>query len=149
MNFLESYGYMDSVLIHIQIPIMFHLERKLLELRGCLLLVCRDDIDSREFTIYEMVKGCYVWSARYLVDTDDFMTRMMVDSVYTWSIILGEMEENSFLVINLSGKCRVLICEMEALGARGVAVDCVECLKQTQAREPDKLVALTEVLVET
>ncbi|GKF92146.1 hypothetical protein Tco_0278865, partial [Tanacetum coccineum] len=44
---------------------------------------------------------------------------------------------------------RVLIGEMEALGARGVAVDCLDCLKQTQARETDKLAAWTEVLVET
>nr|GEW67763.1 glycoside hydrolase, family 79 [Tanacetum cinerariifolium] len=46
-------------------------------------------------------------------------------------------------------KRRVLIGEMEALGDRGVVVDCLECLKQTNARETDKLVALTEVLVET
>ncbi|GJW30922.1 hypothetical protein Tco_0047797 [Tanacetum coccineum] len=32
--------------------------------RGCLLLVSRDDIDSKEFTIYEMVKGCPVWTVR-------------------------------------------------------------------------------------
>ncbi|GKC93770.1 hypothetical protein Tco_1159212 [Tanacetum coccineum] len=43
----------------------------------------------------------------------------------------------------------VLIGEMEALGARGVVVDCLECLKQTHAREIDKLAALKEVMVET
>ncbi|GKF52201.1 hypothetical protein Tco_0148668, partial [Tanacetum coccineum] len=83
-NFLESFGgYSDDpVLILMEIPQMLHLEGKFFESRGCLLLVCRDDIGSREFTIYEMMKGCSVWS----------------------SIGLGEMEEDSFLVINLSGK---------------------------------------------
>ncbi|GJT94890.1 hypothetical protein Tco_1090408 [Tanacetum coccineum] len=45
-----------------------------------------------------------------------------------------------------SAKRHVLIGEIEDLGARGVAVD---CLKQTQARETDKLDALRDVLVET
>nr|GEX58404.1 zinc finger RNA-binding protein [Tanacetum cinerariifolium] len=52
---------------------MLHLEEKLFELRGCLLLVRRDYIGSSEFTIYEMRKGCCLWSIKYLVDTDDFM----------------------------------------------------------------------------
>ncbi|GKF90575.1 hypothetical protein Tco_0274276, partial [Tanacetum coccineum] len=48
-----------------------------------------------------------------------------------------------------SARSIVLIGEMEALEARGVAVICLDCLKQTQARETDKLAALIEVLVET
>ncbi|GKF88712.1 hypothetical protein Tco_0259589, partial [Tanacetum coccineum] len=44
---------------------------------------------------------------------------------------------------------RVLIGEMKPLGARGVVVDCLDCLEQTQARETDKLAILIEVLVET
>nr|GEW06030.1 hypothetical protein [Tanacetum cinerariifolium] len=44
---------------------------------------------------------------------------------------------------------RVLIGEMEALGARGVAIDYLDCLKQTRAGETNKLAALTKVLVET
>ncbi|GJS86408.1 hypothetical protein Tco_0769044 [Tanacetum coccineum] len=50
---------------------------------------------------------------------------------------------------DLGARCHVLIGEMEDLGAREVAVDCLDCLKQTQARETDKLADLTEVLVET
>ncbi|GJT34135.1 hypothetical protein Tco_0924554 [Tanacetum coccineum] len=84
---------------------MLHLEGKLFESRGCLLLVRRDYIGSSEFTIYE--KGCYVWSIKYLVDTDDFMSPLLegwsIRSI-AWSIVLGETEEDSFLVINLSGK---------------------------------------------
>ncbi|GKA68983.1 hypothetical protein Tco_0775047 [Tanacetum coccineum] len=43
----------------------------------------------------------------------------------------------------------VLICEMEALGDRGVAVDSLESLKQTHAREIAKLAGLTDVMAET
>ncbi|GJW27754.1 hypothetical protein Tco_0044629 [Tanacetum coccineum] len=86
---------------------MLHLEGKLFESRGCLLLVHRDYIGSREFTICEMRKGCSVWSIKYLVDTDDFMSPLPKGwSIWSivWSIVLGEREEDSFLVINLSGK---------------------------------------------
>nr|GEZ91590.1 hypothetical protein [Tanacetum cinerariifolium] len=58
---------------------MLHLEGKLFESHGCLLLVHRDYIGSREFSIYEIRKGCY-------------------------SIVLGERQEDSFLVISWSGK---------------------------------------------
>ncbi|GJS63808.1 hypothetical protein Tco_0678372 [Tanacetum coccineum] len=78
-NFFESYGYMLPMVIIIQILQILHLEGKLFESRGCLLLVRKDYIGSREFTIYEMRKGCSVWSVR-------------------------ERENDSFLVINLSGK---------------------------------------------
>ncbi|GKE43197.1 hypothetical protein Tco_1470481 [Tanacetum coccineum] len=42
-----------------------------------------------------------------------------------------------------NAKRRVLIHEMEALGEHGVAVDSLESLKQTHARETAKLSALT------
>ncbi|GJU56864.1 hypothetical protein Tco_1234630 [Tanacetum coccineum] len=48
-----------------------------------------------------------------------------------------------------SARRHMLIGKIEALGARWVAVDSLYCLKQTHARETDKLAALTEVLVET
>ncbi|GJX68895.1 hypothetical protein Tco_0304622 [Tanacetum coccineum] len=46
------------------------------------------------------------------------------------------------------GRC-VLIREMEALGERGVAVDYLESLKQTHARETAKLAALTDAIAES
>ncbi|GKB01197.1 hypothetical protein Tco_0829241, partial [Tanacetum coccineum] len=53
-----------------------------------------------------MRKGCSVWSIKYLVDTDDFMTPLpkgwSIQST-VWSIVLGEKEYDSFLVINLFG----------------------------------------------
>ncbi|GKD39609.1 reverse transcriptase domain-containing protein [Tanacetum coccineum] len=61
-NFLESFGGSsdDPILMLIEIPQMLHLEGKNFESCGCLILVCRDDIGFREFTIYEMMKGCSV-----------------------------------------------------------------------------------------
>ncbi|GKD40836.1 hypothetical protein Tco_1261043 [Tanacetum coccineum] len=44
---------------------------------------------------------------------------------------------------------RVLIREMEGLGERGVAVDSLESLKQTHARETAKLNALTDAITES
>nr|GEW26729.1 hypothetical protein [Tanacetum cinerariifolium] len=71
------------------------------------LLLCGDDLVSGEFTIYEMKIGCSVWMVRYRVHTDDFMTPLLEGwSIQSnvWSIVLGEREQDSFLVIKLSGK---------------------------------------------
>ncbi|GJY29857.1 hypothetical protein Tco_0405624 [Tanacetum coccineum] len=79
-NFLQSFGgregSYDPMFIQIDIHAILHLQRRLFESRGCLLLVSRDDIDSKEFTIYEMVKGCPVWTVRYVVNTNEFMTSL-------------------------------------------------------------------------
>ncbi|GJY44967.1 hypothetical protein Tco_0433180 [Tanacetum coccineum] len=48
-----------------------------------------------------------------------------------------------------SARRHMLIREMEALGERGVAVDSLECLKQTHVRETAKLTGLTDVMAET
>ncbi|GJT21865.1 hypothetical protein Tco_0891802 [Tanacetum coccineum] len=64
-----------------------------------------DDICSREFTIYGMMKGRYVRTVSYLVNTDGFMTslseRWSIRST-VWSIGLGEREEDSFLIPDLT-----------------------------------------------
>ncbi|GKB26298.1 hypothetical protein Tco_0865699 [Tanacetum coccineum] len=86
---------------------MLLLEGKLFESCGCLLVVLRDYIVSKEFTIYEMRKGCSVWLVRYLVNTHDFINPLPEGWLIwftVWSIVLGEREEDSCLVINLSGK---------------------------------------------
>ncbi|GJY10992.1 hypothetical protein Tco_0379177 [Tanacetum coccineum] len=74
-NFLEYFGgYSDDpVLILVEIPQMLHLEGNFFESRGCLLLVCRDEIGSRDLTIYETRKGCSVWLVRYHVNTGEIM----------------------------------------------------------------------------
>ncbi|GJX76900.1 hypothetical protein Tco_0323711 [Tanacetum coccineum] len=98
---------MLPMIISIRIPHVLHLEGKLFESRGCLVLVRRDCIGSSEFTIYEMRKGCSVWSIKYIVNTDDFMNPLpegwSIRSI-VWSIVLGEREDDSFLMINLSTK---------------------------------------------
>ncbi|GKC51758.1 receptor-like serine/threonine-protein kinase SD1-8 [Tanacetum coccineum] len=106
-NFFKSYGNILPMIITIQIPHILHLEGKLFDSRGCLLLVRRDDFVSSKFTIYEMMKGSSVWSVRYHVDTDDFMTPLPEGwsiRPTVWSIVLVEREDDSFLVINLSRK---------------------------------------------
>ncbi|GJW26700.1 hypothetical protein Tco_0040511 [Tanacetum coccineum] len=95
---------MLPMIISIQIPHMLHLEGKLFESRRCLVFVHRDYIRS---TIYAMMNGCSVWSIKYIIDTDDFMTSLpegwSIRNII-WSLILGEREEDSFLVMNLSRK---------------------------------------------
>nr|GEU86879.1 transposon Ty3-I Gag-Pol polyprotein [Tanacetum cinerariifolium] len=65
-NFLESFGepINDLILLLMELPHMLHLEGKIFKSCGCILLVCKDDIGSTEFTIYEMMKGSSVWSVR-------------------------------------------------------------------------------------
>nr|GEY11816.1 uncharacterized oxidoreductase At4g09670 [Tanacetum cinerariifolium] len=95
------------MLEQIDIPSILHLQGRLFESHGCLLLVCSNDISSSNFTIYEMMKGCSVWMVRYVVNTEEFMTLLPERwSIWStiWSIGLGEREEDSFLVINLSRK---------------------------------------------
>ncbi|GJS88189.1 hypothetical protein Tco_0770825 [Tanacetum coccineum] len=96
---------MLPMILSIQIPHLLHLEGKLFESCGCLVLVRRDYIGSSEFTIYEMTKGCSVWSIKYIVDTNDFMTPLLEGwsiRYIVWSLVVGEREEGSFLVMNLS-----------------------------------------------
>ncbi|GJS09262.1 lysophospholipid acyltransferase 1-like protein [Tanacetum coccineum] len=108
-NFLESFGrpINDPILLLMELPHMLHLEGKIFESCGCLLLVCRDDIGSTEFTIYEMMKGSFVWSFRYLVNIVQSLNLLPDEwSIRTgaWSICLGEGEEDDFVVTKLSGK---------------------------------------------
>ncbi|GJU05831.1 integrase, catalytic region, zinc finger, CCHC-type containing protein [Tanacetum coccineum] len=65
-NFLQSFvsSSYNPMLEQIDIPGILHIQGRLFESRGCLLLVYRDDIDSREFTIYEMMKGYSMWMVR-------------------------------------------------------------------------------------
>nr|GEU32111.1 hypothetical protein [Tanacetum cinerariifolium] len=66
MSFGGSVGSDNQMSVLIDILDMLHPKGRLFKSRGCLLFVCRDDIGSREFTIYEMMKGCSVWTIRPL-----------------------------------------------------------------------------------
>ncbi|GJV28311.1 hypothetical protein Tco_1384759 [Tanacetum coccineum] len=108
-NFLESFGghSNDPMLLLMEIPHMLHLEGKFFESCGCLLLVCRDDIGSNDFTIYEIMKGSSVWSIRYLVNIEQLMHPLPEGwSIWTsvWSICLGEAVTRFFdiwIIINM------------------------------------------------
>ncbi|GJS91114.1 hypothetical protein Tco_0773750 [Tanacetum coccineum] len=125
---------MLPMIISIRIPHMLHLEGKLFESLGCLVLVRRDCIGSSKFTIYQMRKGCYVWSSKYIVNTDDFMNPLpegwSIRSI-VWSIVLGEREEDSFIIINLSAKVvqynliSKTLREIYDMGSNEIADDCL------------------------
>lgn len=72
-----------------------------------LLLVVKNDAHSRHFTIYEKGNMYSEWSVKYIVNLDDtiklFSKRW---SIYNniFCIVLGEREEDSFLVLKLGKK---------------------------------------------
>nr|GEY15815.1 hypothetical protein [Tanacetum cinerariifolium] len=108
-NFLESFGgpSNDLILLLMELPHMLNLKGEFFESCGCLLLICRDDIGSTKFTIYEMMKESSVCSVRYVVNIEQSMNPLPEGwSIRTsvWSICLGEGEADAFVVLNLSGK---------------------------------------------
>ncbi|GJS10194.1 F-box protein-like protein isoform X1 [Tanacetum coccineum] len=93
------------VLTTIQLPVPLDGEvfcdHKFFESRGCLLLVCKDCPDSRQLNIFEMRNGYSEWSVKYLVNLDimiPFPRNWRIHSSF-WCIVLGEREEDSFVVI--------------------------------------------------
>ncbi|KAK9051346.1 hypothetical protein SSX86_027973 [Deinandra increscens subsp. villosa] len=107
--------------------------QKLFESGGCLLLLCTGRFDLRHLSIYEMSKGCCSWSVKYVVDLDEI--RVRYPQTRRWKrpewfcagvrcIMIGEKEEDSFLVMERYGKmikykmvsktiCK--ICELDSL----------------------------------
>ncbi|GKC71876.1 hypothetical protein Tco_1117759 [Tanacetum coccineum] len=86
-NFLESFAgpSNDPILLLIEIPHMLHLEGRFVESCGCLLLVCRDDIGSKEFTIYEMMKG--LSCSRLEGEDDGFVVINLSEKVVKYNLI--------------------------------------------------------------
>ncbi|GKE26836.1 hypothetical protein Tco_1442220, partial [Tanacetum coccineum] len=110
----------NLVLRTIQLPVTFDGELfcdpKFFESRGCLLLVCKADPDSRQLNIFEMRNGYSEWSPKYLINLDDIMTPLPQNwGIYSsvWCIVLGEREKDSFMVIESNEK--VLNVKVEAL----------------------------------
>lgn len=82
-------------------------ECRLFESHGCLLLVDEDDAHSSHFTIYEKGNVYSEWSVKCIVNLDDIIkpfpkTRSIQELIYC--IVLGEREEDSFLVMQLDKK---------------------------------------------
>ncbi|GJS56066.1 hypothetical protein Tco_0629428 [Tanacetum coccineum] len=97
-NFLQSFdgkeGSYDPMLKQIDIPGILHMQGRLFESRGCLLLTCRDDIDSREFTIYEMVKGCSMWTVRDDIGSTEFTIYEMMKGSSVWSVRSNQTDDD-------------------------------------------------------
>ncbi|GJZ78369.1 hypothetical protein Tco_0643206 [Tanacetum coccineum] len=94
-NFLESFGGScnDPILLLMEISHMLHLEWKFFESCGSLLLVCRDDIGSTNFTIYEIFD---IGSNQMDDDDDDdeveFITPFEVDpNLYEFILSLASV----------------------------------------------------------
>ncbi|GJV93227.1 hypothetical protein Tco_1541040 [Tanacetum coccineum] len=99
------------VLTTIKLPAMvdgiFFCNCKLFESRGSLLLACKGYPQSPQLHILEMRNVYSGWSVKYLVNLDDLM--MQSPSSWgihssVWCIVLGEREEDSFMVIESYGK---------------------------------------------
>lgn len=89
----------------------FYCDRKFFTSHGSLLLLCKDYHHSPHLNIYEMKNEYSKWSVKYFVNVHDMMrpyptwrlpTDWGCDNIL--SILLGEREEDSFMVIELSGK---------------------------------------------
>nr|GEZ12770.1 hypothetical protein [Tanacetum cinerariifolium] len=108
----------NPLITNIQLPVDEKVvwDRKLFESCGCLLLLGKDYAHTRKFTIYEMRNGYLEWSLKYIVNIDDIPT--CVSNIVVWCIVLGEREEDSFMVITLPGKIvqyRILLKTLNTL----------------------------------
>ncbi|XP_071708857.1 F-box protein At5g07610-like [Rutidosis leptorrhynchoides] len=90
-------------------------ERKLFESRGCLILACVYAHYTHCFEqlyVYEMSNEHSEWSTKYVVTLDESVRSFSNIwrrpdkwvSTSVWSVVLGERDEDSFLVIELYGK---------------------------------------------
>ncbi|GJR48810.1 ribonuclease H-like domain-containing protein [Tanacetum coccineum] len=79
----------------------------LLESSGSLLLLSRDDTDSRKFNVLEMKNGCSEWSVKYIVNLNEFSMPFpnpwRIDR-RVCAIVSGEREEDSYMIIDLLSK---------------------------------------------
>ncbi|GKB91214.1 retrovirus-related pol polyprotein from transposon TNT 1-94 [Tanacetum coccineum] len=97
------------VLTTIKLPVTvdgnLYCNRKLFESRGRLFLACMRYAYSRQLHILEMRNGYSEWSVKYLID-DLMLPSPSTWGIYSsvWCIVLGEREEDSFMVIESDGK---------------------------------------------
>nr|GEV98500.1 hypothetical protein [Tanacetum cinerariifolium] len=80
---------------------------RLFESRDCLLLLGLNKACSRHFTIYEKRNVYSEWSLKYIVNLDDIIKpfpRRWMECLCVYCIVLGEREEDSFLVMELDSQ---------------------------------------------
>ncbi|XP_071699660.1 F-box protein At5g07610-like [Rutidosis leptorrhynchoides] len=107
----------DLVITSVLAPEKECYNRQLFESRGCLLIACvcprvsLHDGELNQLNVYEMSNGQSEWSIKYSVCLDEAMQSFPENWVYpyllfsasVWCIVLGEREEDSFMVIELNG----------------------------------------------
>ncbi|GKA83535.1 hypothetical protein Tco_0805130 [Tanacetum coccineum] len=93
------------VLRKIQFPLTVVNYCKLFESCGCLLLLAKDKTHSDQLNVYEMKNGHSEWSLKYSVNhsrISSYGPSCCIQGVVC--IVLGEREEDSFMVIYLDGE---------------------------------------------
>ncbi|GJX17589.1 F-box protein-like protein isoform X1, partial [Tanacetum coccineum] len=85
----------------------FYQDCKLLDSRGCLRLLCREDKIWHQLHMYEMRNGCSEWSVKYHVNLNDIMTTPLPKywsiRLSAWCVVLGDREEDSFMLALVKG----------------------------------------------
>ncbi|GKB10545.1 SGNH hydrolase-type esterase domain-containing protein [Tanacetum coccineum] len=111
LHFELDIGNEQPVLTELKLPVTFdgksHFQSKLFESRGCLLLLGKDHAHSRQLNVFEMRDDDSEWSVKFIVNLDDIMMplpRTWMIRPCVWSIVLGEREEDSFMIIDLLSK---------------------------------------------
>nr|GEX59055.1 hypothetical protein [Tanacetum cinerariifolium] len=85
---------------------------KMFESCCCLLVLCRPHTDSCNLRVYEISYASTGWSLKYRVNLDDiinpYLKTRRIPHMWccsnVWCIVLGEREDDSFLVMELYGK---------------------------------------------
>nr|GEV27545.1 hypothetical protein [Tanacetum cinerariifolium] len=101
----ETGSWSLCVLTKTELSLFF--DGNLLESSGSLLLLSWDDTDYRKFNVLEMKNGCSEWSVKYILNLNEFSmpfpTPWRIDRGVC-AIVLGEREEDSYMIIDLWSK---------------------------------------------
>ncbi|GJT17812.1 AT-hook motif nuclear-localized protein 28-like protein [Tanacetum coccineum] len=108
LEIVNEYPVLTALRTPLTLDLKVHYINNLFESRGCLLLFCMDNACSQHFTIYEKRNVYSEWSLKYIVNLDDiikpFPKRRWSECPYVFCIVLGEREEDSFMVMKLDKK---------------------------------------------
>ncbi|GJY51146.1 F-box protein-like protein isoform X1 [Tanacetum coccineum] len=105
LDILNEHPIITKIQLPVTVDKKMPLSRKLFESRGCLLLLGVDHNNSQQFNIYEMSNVSSEWSVKYNLNFDDNIILWPMKFSYdVWCIVLGEREEDSFIVMELDKK---------------------------------------------
>nr|GEW08743.1 hypothetical protein [Tanacetum cinerariifolium] len=84
-------------------------DHKFIRSRGYLLLICKEYFYTRKLFVYEMRNWDSGWFVKYFINLDDVIMNPFLNDDWSiggfvWCYVLGEREDDSFMVINLCGK---------------------------------------------